>query len=112
MKIRLVDEIGGNDVPLSVTDESWCHISIGVKNNNVSCILNGEVIESLFGFKPQKIVIETEKDTFWKIHDCEYTNMETVTLSLLFGDFFRSVYDVGKSFGWKTFNINTEIHSC
>jgi hypothetical protein len=79
MKIRLVDEIGGNDVPLSVTDEKWCHISIGVKNNNVSCILNGEVIELLFGFNPQKIVIETEKDTFWKIHDCEYTNMDTVT---------------------------------
>jgi hypothetical protein len=79
MKIRLVDEIGGNDVPLSVTDEKWCHISIGVKNNNVSCILNGEVIELLFGFNPQKIVIETEKDTFWKIHDYQFMMSEKVS---------------------------------
>jgi hypothetical protein len=79
MKIRLVDEIGGNDVPLSVTDEKWCHISIGVKNNNVSCILNGEVIELLFGFNPHKIVIENEKDTFWKIHDYQFMMSEKVS---------------------------------
>jgi hypothetical protein len=56
--------------------EGWCHISVFLRNNSVYYLLNNKVIKSLDAFNPHEITFKTKNDTFWKIHDCEYPNIE------------------------------------
>jgi hypothetical protein len=58
--------------------KGWNHISIFVRNNSVFYLLNKQVIKSVDAFNPYEITVKTKNDTFWKIHDCEYPNINTM----------------------------------
>jgi hypothetical protein len=55
--------------------KGWNHISIYLTNNDVYYLLNNKVIKSMNALNPQQITVNTENDIFWKIHDCEYSNI-------------------------------------
>jgi hypothetical protein len=58
--------------------KGWNHISIFVRNSSVFYLLNKQVIKSVDAFNPYEITVKTKNDTFWKIHDCEYPNINTM----------------------------------
>jgi hypothetical protein len=61
---------------LKESREGWCHISIYLINNHVFYLLNYKVIKSVVAFTPHEVTVKTKNDTIWKIHDCEYANID------------------------------------
>jgi hypothetical protein len=55
--------------------KGWNHISIYLTNNDVYYLLNNKAITSMNALNPQQITVNTENDIFWKVHDCEYSNI-------------------------------------
>jgi hypothetical protein len=71
---------------LQLPNDRWTHITIMLHKNNVIQLKNNVIFRRTNDFKPTEIVFKSTNETYWKIHQCEYSTLVTIN-----GDHFNRV---------------------
>jgi hypothetical protein len=86
VEIFVNDEEYLDYMKLPLSNERWTHLTIILHNNTVIHLKNDVVFKKIIDFKPTEIVFKSMNETYWKIHQCEYSTLVTIN-----GDQFNRV---------------------
>jgi hypothetical protein len=86
IEIFVNDEEYLDYMKLPLSNKRWTHLTIILYNNTVIHLKNNVVFKKIIDFKPTEIVFKSMNETYWKIHQCEYSTLVTIN-----GDQFNRV---------------------
>jgi hypothetical protein len=78
VEIFVNDEEYLDYMKLPLSNERWTHLTIILHNNTVIHLKNDVVFKKTIDFKPTEIVFKSMNETYWKIHQCEYSTLVTI----------------------------------